>query len=164
MSYLSCNIKRHVTNMISHAMADYREDFRENREWWKKMGVGNNNEYLFIRFKNGDIIVVQSDYFDDGHNSLPRFRADEVMYVSRYYGEGVETTTTKDMVVDTDTIVLYKDCKEISRYVMSEAEMKEIRRLIWELDADIDATLWMLNYCRNLASGNQSIPNEENIN
>lgn len=141
-------------NPISTAMAEYREDFRCNKEWWtEKMGTGRNNEYLWIEFKNGDNITVQSDYFQyDGNTCLPRFRADEVAYISRYYGEGTETTTAADIVVDTDRIILYRDGVEYFRYEMTEEELKEMRRQMWELDDGTDSTAWMLNYCRAFAT------------
>lgn len=141
-------------NPISTAMAEYREDFRYNREWWKeRMGNGNNNEYLWIQFKNGDNITVQADYFQmDGYTCLPRFRADEVAYLSRYYGDQCETTTAADIVVDTYRIILYAGGVEYFRYEMSEGEYKEMRRQMWELDYETDSTAWMLNYCRALAT------------
>lgn len=141
-------------NPISAAMSEYREDFRYNKEWWtERMGVGNNNEYLWIQFKNGDNITVQSDYFQyDGNTCLPRFRADEVAYISRYYGDQTETTTAANIVVDTDRIILYRDGVEYFRYEMTEEEFKEMRRQMWELDNDTDSTTWMLDYCRALAT------------
>lgn len=141
-------------NPISTAMSEYREDFRYNKEWWaERMGTGNNNEYLYIQFKNGDTIVIQSDYFQlDGNTCLPRFRAEEVAYISRYYGDQCETTTANNIVVDTDRIILYRDGVEYFRYEMTEEEYKEMRRQIWELDENIDATAWMLDYCRALAT------------
>ena len=141
-------------NPISSAMSEYREDFRYNREWWvERMGTGTNNEYLLIMYKNGDCVVVQSDYFQlDGHTCLPRFRADEVAYISRYYGDQCETTTAADIVVDTDRIKLYADGVEVFRYEMSETEYKEMHRQIMELADDIDSAAWMLAYCRKLAT------------
>ena len=141
-------------NPISAAMSEYREDFRYNKEWWtERMGVGNNNEYLWIQFKNGDNITVQSDYFQyDGNTCLPRFRADEVAYISRYYGDQTETTTAANIVVDTDRIILYRDGVEYFRYEMTEEEFKEMRRQMWKLDNDTDSTTWMLDYCRALAT------------
>lgn len=135
-------------NPISTAMSEYREDFRYNKEWWtERMGVGNNNEYLWIQFKNGDSITIQADYFQyDGNTCLPRFRAEEVAYISRYYGDQIETTTASDIVVDTDTIILYRDGVKCFRYEMTEEEVKEMRRQIWELDEDTNATAWMLDY------------------
>lgn len=141
-------------NPISTAMSEYREDFHYNKEWWmERMGTGNNNEYLWIQFKNGDNITVQSDYFQYGGNTcLPRFRADEVAYISRYYGDQVETTTAANIVVDTDRIILYRDGVEYFRYEMTEEEFKEMRRQMWELDDDTDSTTWMLDYCRTFAT------------
>lgn len=141
-------------NPISTAMSEYREDFRYNKEWWtERMGVGNNNEYLWIQFKNGDSITIQADYFQyDGNTCLPRFRAEEVAYISRYYGDQIETTTASDIVVDTDTIILYRDGVKCFRYEMTEEEVKEMRRQIWELDEDTNATAWMLDYCRAFAA------------
>lgn len=141
-------------NPISTAMSEYREDFHYNREWWTdRMGTGNNNEYLYIQFKNGDIIVIQSDYFQlDGNTCLPRFRADEVAYISRYYGDQCETTTANNIVVDTDRIILYRDGVEYFHYEMTEEEYKEMRRQIWGLDESINVTAWMLDYCRALAT------------
>lgn len=141
-------------NPISTAMSEYREDFRYNREWWtSKMGTGRNNEYLWIQFKNGDNITVQSDYFQlDGNTCLPRFRADEVAYISRYFGNQVETTTAANIVVDTDRIILYRDGVEYFRYEMTEEEFKEMRRQMWELDDNTDSTAWMLDYCRTFAT------------
>lgn len=141
-------------NPISTAMAAYREDFHDNKEWWtERMGTGNNNEYLWIQFKNGDSITVQSDYFQyDGNTCLPRFRADDVAYISRYFGEQVETTTAADIVVDTDRIILYRDGVEYFRYEMAEGEFKEMRRQMWELDDETDPTAWMLDYCRTFAT------------
>ena len=141
-------------NPISTAMSEYREDFHYNKEWWmERMGTGNNNEYLWIQFKNGDNITVQSDYFQYGGNTcLPRFRADEVAYISRCYGDQVETTTAANIVVDTDRIILYRDGVEYFRYEMTEEEFKEMRRQIWELDDDTDPTTWKLDYCRTLAT------------
>ena len=141
-------------------MAEYREDFRYNREWWiERMGVGNNNEYLWIQFKNGDNITVQADYFQmDGNTCLPRFRAEEVAYISRYYGDQVETTTAADIVVDTDRIILYADGVEYFRYEMNEEEFKEMRRQMSELDFDVDSTAWMLEYCRTLATSRMNTP------
>lgn len=141
-------------NQISTAMSEYREDFHYNKEWWtERMGVGNNNEYLWIQFKNCDSITVQADYFQhDGNTCLPRFRADEVAYISRYYGDRVETTTAADIVVDTDCIILYHDGVEYFRYEMTENEVREMRRQMWELDDGTDATAWMLDYCRALAT------------
>lgn len=141
-------------NPISTAMSEYREDFHYNKEWWiEKMGTGRNNEYLWIQFKNGDNITVQSDYFQyDGNTCLPRFRADEVAYISRYYGDQVETTTAANIVVDTDRIILYRDGVEYFRYEMTEEEFKEMRRLMWKLDDDTDSTAWMLDYCRAFAT------------
>ncbi|MBD5178124.1 MAG: hypothetical protein HDT00_00285 [Bacteroidales bacterium] len=147
-------MKRTYKNPISSAMSEYREDFRYNREWWaERMGTGNNNEYLLIMYKNGDCVVVQSDYFQlDGHTCLPRFRADEVAYISRYYGDQCETTTAADIVVDTDRIKLYADGVEVFRYEMSETEYKEMHRQMMELADDIDFAAWMLDYCRQLAT------------
>ena len=141
-------------NPISTAMSEYREDFHYNKEWWmERMGTGNNNEYLWIRFKNGDNITVQSDYFRyDGNTCLPRFRADEVAYISRYYGDQVETTTAANIVVDTDRIILYRDGVEYFRCEMTEEEFKTMRRQMWELDDDTDSTAWMLDYCRAFAT------------
>ena len=141
-------------NPISTAMSEYREDFRYNREWWtSKMGTGRNNEYLWIQFKNGDNITVQSDYFQlDGNTCLPRFRADEVAYISRYFGNQVETTTAANIVVDTDRIILYRDGVEYFRYEMTEEEFKEMRRQMWELDDNTDSTAWMLDSCRTFAT------------
>lgn len=141
-------------NPISTAMSEYREDFHYNKEWWmERMGTGNNNEYLWIQFKNGDNITVQSDYFQYGGNTcLPRFRADEVAYISRCYGDQVETTTAANIVVDTDRIILYRDGVEYFRYEMTEEEFKEMRRQMWELDDDTDSTTWMLDYCRTFAT------------
>lgn len=141
-------------NPISAAMSEYREDFRYNKEWWtERMGTGRNNEYLWIQFKNGDNITVQSDYFQyDGNTCLPRFRADEVAYISRYFGDQVETTTAADIVVDTDRIILYRDGVEYFRYEMTEEEFKEMRRQMWELDETADSTAWMLDYCRTFAT------------
>lgn len=141
-------------NPISTAMAEYREDFRDNKEWWTEtMGTGRNNEYLWIEFKNGDNITVQSDYFQlDGNTCLPRFRADEVAYISRYFGDQVETTTAADIVVDTDRIILYRNGVEYFRYEMTEEEFKEMRRQMWELDDETDPTAWMLDYCRRFAT------------
>lgn len=141
-------------NPISTAMSEYREDFRYNKEWWlEKMGTGRNNEYLWIQFKNGDNVTVQSDYFQyDGNTCLPRFRADEVAYISRYYGDNVETTTAADIVVDTDRIILYRDGVEYFRCEMTEEEFKEMRRQMWKLDDDTDSTAWMLDYCRRFAT------------
>lgn len=155
-------------NPISTAMAEYREDFRYNKEWWtERMGTGRNNEYLWIQFKNGDNITVQSDYFQfDGNTCLPRFRADEVAYISRYFGDQVETTTAADIAVDTDRIILYKDGTEYYRYEMTEAEYKEMRRQMWELDDETDPTEWMLDYCRAFAASKMNntpeTPNPEN--
>lgn len=145
-------------NPISKAMAEYREDFHYNKEWWtERMGTGRNNEYLWIQFKNGDSITVQSDYFQlDGNTCLPRFRATEIAYISRYYGDGVETTTAADIVVDTDRIILYRGGVEYFRYEMTEGEMKEMRRQMWELDCDTDSTAWMLNYCRDFANSKRN--------
>ena len=141
-------------NPISTAMSEYREDFHYNKEWWmERMGTGNNNEYLWIQFKNGDNITVQSDYFRyDGNTCLPRFRADEVAYISRYFGDQVETTTAADIVVDTDRIILYRDGVEYFRCEMAEGEFKEMRRQMWELDDETDSTAWMLDYCRTFAT------------
>ena len=141
-------------NPISTAMAEYREDFRYNKEWWtERMGAGRNNEYLWIQFKNGDSITVQSDYFQlDGNTCLPRFRADEVAYISRYYGDDIETTTAADIVVDTDRIILYRDGVEYFRCEMTEEEFKEMRRQMWELDDETDLTAWTLDYCRAFAA------------
>lgn len=141
-------------NPISTAMSEYQEDFRYNEEWWtERMGTGNNNEYLWIQFKNGDNITVQSDYFQyDGNTCLPRFRADEVAYISRYYGDGIETTTAEDIVVDTDRIILYKDGKEYYRYEMTEAEYKEMYARMADTEKDTDLTAWMLDYCRTFAT------------
>lgn len=145
---------RTYKNPISTAMSEYREDFHYNKEWWmERMGTGNNNEYLWIQFKNGDNITVQSDYFQYGGNTcLPRFRADEVAYISRCYGDQVETTTAANIVVDTDRIILYRDGVEYFRYEMTEEEFKEMRRQMWELDDDTDSTTWMLDYCRTFAT------------
>ena len=141
-------------NPISTAMSEYREDFRYNKEWWaERMGTGNNNEYLHIQFKNGDTIVIQSDYFQlDGNTCLPRFRAEEVAYISRYYGDQCETTTANNIEVDTDRIILYRDGVEYFRYEMTEEEFKEMRRQMWELDDETDPTAWMLDYCRRFAT------------
>lgn len=141
-------------NPISTAMSEYREDFHYNKKWWaERMGTGNNNEYLWIQFKNGDNITVQSDYFQyNGNTCLPRFRADEVAYISRYYGDNVETTTAADIVVDTDRIILYRDGVEYFRCEMTEEESKEMRRQMWKLDDDTDSTTWMLDYCRAFAT------------
>lgn len=141
-------------NPISTAMSEYREDFRYNKKWWlEKMGAGHNNEYLWIQFKNGDNITVQADYFQfDGNTCLPRFRADEVAYISRYYGDGIETTTAADIVVDTDRIILYRDGVEYFRCEMTEEEFKEMHRQMWELDSDTNFTAWMLDYCRAFAA------------
>lgn len=155
-------------NPISTAMSEYREDFHYNKEWWmERMGTGNNNEYLWIQFKNGDNITVQSDYFRyDGNTCLPRFRADEVAYISRYFGDQVETTTAADIVVDTDRIILYRDGVEYFRYEMTEEEFKKMRRQMWELDDDTDSTTWMLDYCRTFAISKMShtpeTPNPDN--
>lgn len=145
-------------NPISTAMSEYREDFRYNKEWWtEKMGTGCNNEYLWIQFKNGDNITVQADYFEyDGNTCLPRFRADEVAYISRYYGDNVETTTAADIVVDTGRIILYRDGVEYFRYEMTEEEFKGMHRLMWKLDDDTDATAWMLDYCRAFATSKKN--------
>lgn len=155
-------------NPISTAMAEYREDFRYNKEWWtERMGTGNNNEYLWIQFKNGDNITVQSDYFQyDGNTCLPRFRADEVAYISRYFGDQVETTTAADIVVDTDRIILYRNGVEYFSCEMTEEEFKEMRRQMWELDDETDSTAWMLDYCRAFATSKMNhtpeTPNPDN--
>lgn len=155
-------------NPISTAMSEYREDFHYNKEWWmERMGTGNNNEYLWIQFKNGDNITVQSDYFQyDGNTCLPRFRAAEVAYISRYFGDQVETTTAADIVVDTDRIILYRDGVEYFRCEMTEEEFKEMRRQMWELDDETDSTAWMLDYCRAFAISKMNhtpqTPNPEN--
>lgn len=131
------------------------------------MGTGRNNEYLWIQFKNGDNITVQSDYFQYyGNTCLPRFRADEVAYISRYFGDQIETTTAADIVVDTDRIILYRDGVEYFRCEMTEEEFKEMRRQMWELDDDTDSTAWMLDYCRAFATSKMNntpeTPNPEN--
>ena len=154
-------------NPISTAMSEYREDFRYNKEWWlEKMGTGRNNEYLWVQFKNGDNITVQSDYFQyDGNTCLPRFRADEVAYISRYFGDQIETTTAADIVVDTDRIILYSNGVEYFRYEMTEEEFKEMRRQMWELDDETDFTAWMLDYCRAFAASkmnNNTTPEPDN--
>lgn len=155
-------------NPISTAMSEYREDFRYNKEWWtEKMGTGRNNEYLWIEFKNGDNITVQADYFQyDGNTCLPRFRADEVAYISRYYGDNVETTTAADIVVDTGRIILYRNGVECFRCEMTEEEFKTMRRQMWELDDDTDSTAWMLDYCRAFATSKMNhtpeTPNPDN--
>lgn len=159
---------KNYKNPISAAMSEYREDFRYNKEWWvEKMGTGRNNEYLWIQFKNGDNITVQSDYFQlDGNTCLPRFRADEVAYISRYFGDQIETTTAADIVVDTDRIILYRDGVEYFRCEMTEEEFKEMHRQMWELDDDTDSTAWMLNYCRAFATSKMNntpeTPNPDN--
>lgn len=155
-------------NPISTAMSEYREDFHYNKEWWtERMGTGNNNEYLWIQFKNGDNITVQSDYFQlDGNTCLPRFRADEVAYISRYFGDQVETTTAADIVVDTDRIILYRNGVEYFRCEMTEEEFKEMRRQMWKLDGEADSTAWMLDYCRAFATSkmnnNTTTPEPDN--
>lgn len=145
--------KRIYKNQISAAMAEYREDFRWNREWWmERMGEGRNNEYLVISFKDGDVITVQADYFQyEGATCLPRFRAEDVEYISRYYGDGIETTTTKDIVIDTNRIILYREGVEYFRYEMTEEEYNEMRRQMFALDFEENLTKWMLDYCYNLA-------------
>lgn len=146
-------MKRAYTNQISKAMTLYREDYSSNREWWQnEMGTGQNNEYLCIQYKNGDQIIIDSNYFlYEGATGLPRFRAEEVFYISRYYGDNIETTTAADIVVDTDRIILYNNGVEHFRYEMAESEVMEMRRRIWELDEDTDSTVWMLDYCRAIA-------------
>lgn len=146
-------MRRRYKNPISNAMADYREDFRYNREWWiNEMGTGRNNEYLWIQYKNGDSTVVDARYFEE-NNTLPRFRASDVEYISRFYGDGVETTTAANIVVDTDRIKLYRDGVEYFRYEMNEEEFLSLRRKLWEFADEVpDLTAWMLDYCRALAN------------
>lgn len=141
-------------NPISTAMSEYREDFHYNREsWTDRMGVGNNNEYLWIQFKNGDNITIQSDYFKfEGNTCLPRFRAGDVAYISRYYGDQCETTTAADIQIDSGRIVLYDEGVEIFRYEMTENEFKEMRSKMWNLPDDVDSTAWMIRFCRSLAT------------
>ncbi len=141
--------RRIYKNRICAALREYSEDFRYNKEWWiEKMGVGNNNEYLAIKFFNGDLLVIQSDYFDDT-DKFPRINAKEISHVSRYYGDGIETVTTKDMVIDTDVVILFKDGVECKRYEMNEQEMSEMRNLIMNCE-DSDPTEVQLAYCRGL--------------
>lgn len=141
-------------NPISKAMAEYREDFRYNREWWtERMGTGNNNEYLWVQFKNGDCITVQADYFQlDGNTCLPRFRASDVEYISRYFGDGVETTTAANIVVDTNRIILFADGAEFFRMEMTEEQFKEMRAAVNAASGyEEDGTKTMLDYCMSLA-------------
>ena len=146
-------MKRAHTNQISKAMTLYREDYHYNIEWWQnEMGTGQNNEYLCIQYKNGDQIIIDSNYFlFEGATCLPRFRAKEVAYISRYYGDNIETTTASDIVVDTDRIMLYNHGVECFIYEMDEKEYKDMRRRMFELEEDTDSTAWMLDYCRALA-------------
>lgn len=144
--------RRIYKNRISAAMTDYREDYRYNPEWWKfQMGAGRNNEYLWIQYKNGDSVMVDYNYFEE-NAALPRFRADEVEYISRYFGDQIETTTAANIEIDTNRITLYHDGVEYFRYEMTEAEYKELRKQIYALDDDTNATAWMLDYCRALAT------------
>lgn len=66
-------MKRAYTNQISKMMTLYREDYRYNLEWWQnEMGTGQNNEYLCIQYKNGDQIIIDSNYFlFEGATCLP---------------------------------------------------------------------------------------------
>lgn len=147
------NMKRACTNPISKAMTLCREDYRSNREWWhNEMGTGQNSEYLCIHYNAGYDVIIDSSYFHyEGATCLPRFRVEDVDYISRYYGDNIETTTAADIIVDTDCIILYNHGVEYFRYEMTENEVMEMRRRIWELDEDTDSTAWMLDYCRALA-------------
>lgn len=146
------NYKHNFKNQISKAISYAREYFAYNKEWWlEKMGTGNNNEYFLVKYTNGDMEVIDSNWFFwNSKQSFPRINASNVAYVSRHYGEGVETITTPDMEINTDCITLYKDGKEVKRYEMNEDEMLEVRRIVWNSDDDEDVTLHLLDFARNL--------------
>lgn len=145
--------QRIYKNRISAALRLYREDFRDNRKWWtERFGAGRNNEYMAVRFKDGDYIVVDAYYFDTVDSVVfPRLNTADIAYVSRYYGDGIETTTAADFEVDTDLIKVYEDGVEVFRYEMSEYEHDELMRAALESDAD-DITAEWLRLCRVLAS------------
>lgn len=109
---------------------------------------------MAIKYKNGDEVIVQADYFEfENAKCLPHFNANEVAYISRYYGDGIETTTAANIVIDTDVIILYdNNGNRILRHEMTGEELKEMKRLISECDDDTDLTQCMIDYCRTLAT------------
>lgn len=149
--------KRIYNNRISAVMRDYREDFNYNREWWlERMGVGGDNEYLHVQFKNGEYMTIYADspYWED-NTTFPRLNAADIAYISRYYGDGIETTTAADFEVDIDLIKVYEAGEEIFSYEMSQYEHDELMRAAIESDAD-DITAEWLRLCRVLAENMMS--------
>lgn len=132
--------ERIYNNMISKFYKEWKRDLeKDNREWYEKnMGIGSNNEYLMIVFKNGDITLVDGWYLQENKH-LPQFNAYSVDHISRYYGDGIETTVKCNEVIDTDVFITYKNGIEVSRKQLSEEQMKSYRQFIYAMDSDLDS-------------------------
>jgi hypothetical protein len=149
-------VNKTYKNIISTEMHNYRVDFHYNKEYWmQQMGVGANNEYLIIMFKNGDDIVIDANYFMyEGATSLPRIKNDKVAYISRYYGDGCETLTRADVQLDTDRIWLIDENGEkYFTVLMSEADYKQMRAAMFNVmdDESVDVCMWCLDYAKAYA-------------
>lgn len=135
-------------------MADYREDFNANWDWYAK-NFTRNNEYLIIQFKNGDSYsIVDNDWFEE-NTSFPRFKASDILFVSRYYGDGCEIITAMDIEVDTTRIKLFdKEGKVCFSKELSEQQQSDIRRQLWDASWDLEGSelsMLFLDICRRMA-------------
>ena len=120
------------------------------------MNARGNNGYLAVKFKNGDCLTIDSEYlsFEDTRK-FPHLLASEIEYLSRYWGEGSETITAEDIVIDTDEIRVFEKGEEVFRYEMTLDEFRKMRKTLWDEEIE-DPALYIIDFCRNLVNSKRN--------
>lgn len=148
-------IKKNFKNPISRALADYREDFNYNWDWYAK-NLNKFNEYLLVQFKDGDCCCINDEDWFKENTSLPRFNASNILYISRFFGCGCERLTARDIELDTDLVRVFDSKGTTTRLIKltEEEKNKMMREMDDYLSANdgTDGSLFCLDYCRNLVA------------